>query len=71
MDLRACVISVRICYAVNGFDVLHLVSIRKNLKFTAIIVTFESDTVGKRADGSVLIFPASTMFTNGGGFWTY
>jgi hypothetical protein len=38
-------------------DLLHLVSIREDLEFTAIIVAFEGDTVSESADGSALVFP--------------
>ena len=59
MGSRACEWSVRMCREDNGREVLHLVSIRENLKFATVIMTLEGDTVGKRADGSVLIFPAA------------
>lgn len=48
---------MRVHDAIVRCDVLHLVSIRKDLKFAAVILTFEGDTVSERADGSVLIFP--------------
>ena len=57
MGSRACGTSVRILSAVYRCEVLHLVSVRKDLEFAAVIVTLESDTVGERAHGSVLVFP--------------
>ena len=40
------------------YFLLHLVSIREDLKFAAVVVTLEGDTVGERANGSALVFPA-------------
>lgn len=50
---------------VNRRDTLHLVSIRKDFKFAAVIVTFEGDAVGERADGPVLVFPVWRSYSQG------
>lgn len=42
-------------------DLLHLVSVREDLEFAAVIVAFESDTVSERADGTALIFPGKVV----------
>jgi hypothetical protein len=46
-----------------------LISIRENLKLATVIVTLEGNAVGKRADSSVLIFPAVMIHKVHKGEW--
>ena len=48
---------VIVCSTTKWMHLLHLVSIREDLKFAAVVVTLEGDTVGERSNGSALIFP--------------